>query len=123
MDSKDIRNILSLYDSKGVFKHNKMYSRPDQIVFTRPDDKRHWISFHIVDQNRLYVTQTDQTGLITNRDHYQRDGDKIICTGKERMESSKAPSLRQKINDLQMHRENTVITGQNKIKSRGEPSL
>ena len=84
MDKKAVDSIKKYYDLDNRIELNPIYSRRDDLVFTRPGDKYHWLSFRSYCAGEIQVTQTDGHGLITARERFLVTQRGIKCTGIER---------------------------------------
>ena len=72
MDRKIKEQLLDIYDKKREFVFNETYSKGNTgQVFTKPDDKFHWLVLDEKGKDHIEVRQTDDTGFITNRDSYK----------------------------------------------------
>lgn len=72
MDRKIKEQLLDIYDKKREFVFNETYSKGNTgQVFTKPDDKFHWLVLEEKENNCIEVRNTDDTGFITNRDCYK----------------------------------------------------
>ena len=72
MDRRVKEQLLDIYDKKREFVFNEMYSQGNTgQVFTKPEDKFHWLVLDEKGKDHIEVRQTDDTGFITNRDSYK----------------------------------------------------
>ena len=72
MDRKIKEQLLDIYDKKREFIFSETYSKGNTgQVFTKPDDKFHWLVLDEKGKDHIEVRQTDDTGFITNRDSYK----------------------------------------------------
>lgn len=87
MKDNHTKIILGFYDENAEFTRNDRYSDSSQTVYTRPDDKYHWLVAKPDDTNRLEIHQTDESGRITARDTYESKRNAIKCLGIERLQA------------------------------------
>ena len=87
MKDSQTKKILGFYDENAEFVRNDRYSDSSQIVYTRPDDKYHWLVAKPQGKNRLEVHQTDEHGVITARDTYESQRNAIKCVDVERLQA------------------------------------
>jgi hypothetical protein len=66
---------------------NDRYSDSSQTVYTRPEDKYHWLVAKPLDKNRLEVHQADEHGIITARDTYESQRNTFKCVDVERLQA------------------------------------
>lgn len=78
---------MGFYDENADFVRNDRYSDSSQTVYTRPDDKYHWLVAKPQGKNRLEVHQTDEHGFITARDTYESQRNTFKCVDTERLEA------------------------------------
>ena len=72
MDRKIKEQLLDIYDKKREFIFSETYSKGNTgQVFTKPDDKFHWLVLDEKGKDHIEVRQTDDTGFISNRDSYK----------------------------------------------------
>ena len=72
MDRRIKEQLLDIYDKKREFVFNETYSKGNTgQVFTKPDDKFHWLVLDEKENGHIEVGQTNNTGFITNRDSYK----------------------------------------------------
>lgn len=85
MLSEKLKNeLLEKYDKEHEYELNERFSTKGwQMVFTKPDDKDHWLVFERKSANEIEVHRTDETGFITDRDCYFVSGDKLKLTTSE----------------------------------------
>lgn len=89
MDGKIKEQLLDIYDKKREFVLNETYSKGNTgQVFTKPDDKSHWLVLDEKGNDHIEVRQTDSTGFITNRDSY-KERDRKKYTLQEQMQQLK----------------------------------
>lgn len=87
MKDSHTRQILRFYNEKAEFKKNERYSDSFQSVYTKPDDKYHWLVAKPIDKNRLEIHQTDEHGVITARDTYESQRNTFRCIDMERLQA------------------------------------
>ena len=85
MEQEHIDKIKGYYDMAGEFKQNDRYSGAQVIVYTKDDDRYHWLVLEQKSGNRLEVRQTDAQGRITARDSYEITRKTVKCTAVERL--------------------------------------
>lgn len=72
MDRRVKEQLLDIYDKKREFVFNETYSKGNTgQVFTKLEDKFHWLVLDEKGKDYIEVRQTDDTGFITNRDSYK----------------------------------------------------
>jgi hypothetical protein len=87
MKDSQTKKILGFYDENAEFVRNDRYSDSSQTVYTRPDDKYHWLVAKPQGKNRLEVHQSDEHGVITARDTYESQKNAFKCVDVERLQA------------------------------------
>ena len=85
MNQTQTKKIKGFYDKNAEFTRNERYSDESQTVYTRPEDRYHWLVFEPKTDTRVEVRQTDEHGMITARDSYEAVRNAIQCVGVERL--------------------------------------
>lgn len=86
MKNSHIKTIKGFYDENAEFTRNERYSDSSQTVYTKPEDKYHWLVMKPVGADAVEIHQTDEQGVITARDNYQSHNNTIQCVSMERLE-------------------------------------
>lgn len=99
IDEKLKTELLAMYDKNHEYELNERFSTKGwQMVFTKPDDKYHWLVFKKKSADQIEVNQTDSTGFITDRDVYAISGDKLKLVSSESYKKDKSKvSIRERI--------------------------
>ncbi len=87
MKNSHTKTILGFYDENAEFMRNDRYSDSSQTVYTRPDDKYHWLVAKPLGNNRMEIHQTDEHGVITARDTYESQRNMVKCLSVERLQA------------------------------------
>ncbi|WP_181039410.1 hypothetical protein [Clostridium butyricum] len=87
MKDSQTKRILGFYDEHAEYVRNDRYSDSSQTVYTRPEDKYHWLVAKPMGKNRLEVHQTDEHGVITARDTYESQRNTFQCVDVERLQA------------------------------------
>ncbi|NMA50067.1 MAG: hypothetical protein GX947_09965 [Tissierellia bacterium] len=87
MKDNQIKIILGFYDEDAEFIRNDRYSDDYQTVYTRPDDKYHWLVAKPLNNNQLVVHQTDNHGVITAIDTYESHRNTFKCVNVMRLQA------------------------------------
>lgn len=84
MKQEEQDKIKGYYDRTGEWKRKERYSEKYMTVYTKDDDKYHWL---VVEEGiyGIEVQQTKEDGTIIARDYYKSAKNEITCTGMERM--------------------------------------
>lgn len=85
MKQEHVEKIKGYYDRTGEFKKNEKYSGRDKAVYTKDDDKYHWLVMEPKGASGMEVHLTDTHGRITARDTYESVRNVVYCTGIERL--------------------------------------
>lgn len=89
MKDSQTKQIKEFYDENAEYQRNDRYSDTSQSVFTKPDDKYHWLVMKPKGADAVEVHLTDEQGVITARDNYQSQRNTIKCTSMERLSNDK----------------------------------
>ncbi|MDD3417141.1 MAG: transposon-transfer assisting family protein [Lachnospiraceae bacterium] len=87
MKDSQTKRILGFYDEHAEYVRNDRYSDSSQTVYTRLEDKYHWLVAKPQGKNRLEVHQTDEHGMITARDTYESQRNTFNCVDVERLQA------------------------------------
>ncbi len=87
MKDSQTKRIFGFYDEHAEYVRNDRYSDSSQTVYTRPEDKYHWLVAKPQGKNRLEVHQTDEHGVITARDTYESQRNTFQCVDVERLQA------------------------------------
>ena len=87
MKDSQTKRIFGFYDEHAEYVRNDRYSDSSQTVYTRPEDKYHWLVAKPQGKNRLEVHQTDEHGVITARDTYESQRNTFQCIDVERLQA------------------------------------
>ena len=94
MKQEYIDRIVSCYGNTGEFKVNEKYSRPHETVYTKDEDKYHWLVAEQKGSDSVEVQQTDEHGKITAWDTYESSGGAVQWTRAERLRAEGRGTVR-----------------------------
>ena len=87
MKDNQIKIILGFYDEDSEFIRNDRYSDDYQTVYTKRDDKYHWLVAKPLNKNQLVIHQTDNHGVITAIDIYESHRNTFKCVNVIRLQA------------------------------------
>jgi len=87
MKDNQIKIILGFYDEDAEFIRNDRYSDDYQTVYTKRDDKYHWLVAKPLNKNQLVIHQTDNHGVITAIDIYESHRNTFKCVNVIRLQA------------------------------------
>lgn len=85
MNKEQEQQIVDYYSTADKYIRSKTHSNAYQTVFTRENDKYHWLVLEQKSQCEAEVRQTDRHGTITARDNYELTRNIPKCVGVERL--------------------------------------
>lgn len=117
MREEHIKALLDIYDKEHEFKKNERYSKGGNgIVFTKPDDKWHWLVVEQMRADVIQVSRTDDTGRIIQKDNYLVEGNSLRLIDNDMIEKE---TFKEKLNRYkELAEKNNRKINNNKSKDR-----
>lgn len=120
--NEEIRNkLLEKYDKDHEFKVNERYSRGGNgTVYTKPDDKFHWLVIEEKGKEDVQVTLTDDTGRIVRKDDYKIKDDELSMVEHKQLFKEKLAINKRKADEYNARRKERGVNVKHEISRERE---